>query len=137
MKQELKNKQGDIYYIVEYIEDKNIVRSVWIGSYLLLEDIKTAALLGLSFIKKYKVTKALNDNKKLEGSWDEANEWIAKRWTPQAIESGLVKLAHVVSEDILAKFSAEFMRMENEIQDTSFQLMLFDNEEEALEWLEN
>ncbi|WP_375562351.1 hypothetical protein ACE193_07315 [Bernardetia sp. OM2101] len=136
MKQELKNKQGDVYYTVEYLKDQNIVKSVWIGKYLPIEDIKTAALLGLSFFKKYKATKILNDNKKLEGSWDEANEWIAKRWTPQATEAGLVKLAHVVADEILAKFSAKFMKMENDLQDTTFQLKLFDNEKEALEWLE-
>jgi hypothetical protein len=42
----------------------------------------------------------------------------------------------VVSDDILAKFSAEFMKMENEIKDKTFQMKLFDNEKDALAWLE-
>ena len=136
MKQELKNEQGDIYYTVEYLEQQNVVHSIWEGDYLLVEEVKQACSLGLSYIEKYEVTKIINDNKKLKGSWDEANEWIAKTWMPQAIEAGLLKFAHVVADDIYAKLSAEFMKMENHVQEDEFELRLFGNEKEALEWLE-
>lgn len=135
MKTELKDQKGNVYYTVEFLADKNIVFSQWFGSYLLVEQIKEGALLGLSKIKEHRVSKLLNDNTQLEGTWDEANDWIAQEWMPEALEAGLMKFAHVISKDIFGQLSAEFMEDNNKQMQNTFKLKTFGDLESAEKWL--
>ncbi len=139
MKHELKDQKGEVYYSVEYLPEHHILFSEWFGSYLLVEEVKEGALLGLEKMKEYQVTKLLNDNTNLEGTWDEANDWIAQEWMPKAIEAGLMKFAHILAPDIFGQLAAEFMgdnakKLEEETKNV-FQMRMFGDLESAKKWL--
>lgn len=135
MKQQLQNKEQEVFYEVEYLQNQGFLYSNWIGSYLSFEQIKQGCLLGLDKVKEHKCPLLLNDNRQLEGTWDEANEWIATEWMPQAIQAGLMKFAHILPEDIYAQLSAEFMEDNAKEVENVFQLKMFNNQEDAEKWL--
>lgn len=135
MKKQLKNEQQEIFFEMEYWEEKKILYCNWIGSYLSVEQVQEGALSSLDVITQYKCTNILNDNRQLEGVWDEANEWIANEWTPQAIAVGLRKFAHILSNDLFAQLSAEFLEDNNQSVKDIFHIRLFNNQEEAEKWL--
>lgn len=135
MKKQLQNEKQEVYIEVEYLETEKILYSNWIGSYLSLEQVKQGCLLVLEEIKEHKCLLLLNDNRQLEGTWDEANEWIANEWMPQAIQAGLMKFAHILPEDLFAQLSAEFMEDNAKKVEGVFQLRMFNNQEDAEKWL--
>jgi hypothetical protein len=120
---------------IEHWSDKNLLYSNWIGSYLSVEQVKAGALLGLEKIKEMKVAQLLNDNRQLEGVWNQANDWVASYWMPEAIKAGLRKFAHIIPQELYAQLSAELMEDNAAKQEGEFQLKLFDNQEDAEEWL--
>lgn len=132
---ELKNKKGEVYYTVKYLEEKNIAYSNWKATFLTVEQVKEGALLGLQVIKDNAAVGLINDNRELEGSWDGANDWIAEFWMPQAIEAGLKKFAHILAADLFAQLSAEFMEDNQDDITSEFQLKMFDNYEDAEKWV--
>lgn len=133
MKHELLNSKGKNYFQLEYLSDKKMLYTNWLGSDLTLEEVQKGSLMVLEAIKEHKTSKLLNDNRELTGSWDVANDWIAAVWMPQAIEAGLTKFAHVLPEDLFAQFSAEFMK-DNAVE-TALQIRLFDSLKDAQDWL--
>ncbi len=140
MKTSLKDEKGNIFYTAEYFPEKEIVYSEWFGSYLSVAQVKEGALLGLEKIKEHQATKILNDNTGLEGTWDEANDWIAQEWMPKAIEAGLLQFAHVLAKDMFGQLAAEFMqdnaeKINAEKKQNEFQLCMFEDIESAEKWL--
>lgn len=135
MKKELRDESQNIFCQVEYWNDKTITYANWIGNGLVVEQIKEGAMLMLEYLRESKTTFVLNDTRHVIGSWDEANDWIANEWMPKAVEMGLRKFAHVVSDDLFAQLSAEFMEDNSKKIDGGFQMRLFDNLKEAEKWL--
>jgi hypothetical protein len=138
--QTLKNENGEVFYRVEYNPEMQAVHSAWFGDFLSLEQVQEASSLGLKLLKEHKAAFLLNDNQKLEAPWEHANAWIAENWMPQALAVGLKCFAHVVSPNIFAKFSAEFMKDNTQNDDTQakvegFELKLFESVEDANLWL--
>ncbi len=135
MKHELKDQEGNVFFTLEYLEDKGIFYAAWFGSYLSVEQVKQGALLFLDEISSHPTSKLMNDNRQLEGVWDEANEWLATEWMPAVIVKGLKKFAHIYSPDLYARLSAEFMQDNSRQFPEGFDILLFDNQEDAEEWL--
>lgn len=135
MKHELKDQGGNVFLTLEYLKDKDMFYAAWFGSYLSVEQVKQGALLYLDEMDRYPTPKLLNDNRQLEGVWDEANEWLAVEWMPVAIAKGLKKFAHIYSPDLYARLSAEFMQDNSRQFPEGFDLRLFDNQEDAEKWL--
>lgn len=134
---ELKDTKGNTFYRAYADRENGWVYSGWFGVYLSVEQIQEAALAGLELLKEAGMTKLLNDNSQLEGVWDEANEWIANVWMPQAIGAGLHRFAHILSPDLFAQLSAEFMEDNSKVMpEEAFQLRLFNSREEAEAWLQ-
>lgn len=127
---ELKNQKDQVFYTAEYEAENEWIYSNWFG-YLDVEEVKAGANAGLALLIQAHTSKFLNDNRQLEGSWDDANEWIAQDWMPRALQAGLKKFAHVVSPDIYAALSAE--EMESNVLD--FEMKIFEDFEAAKVWL--
>lgn len=135
MKIELKADNGQVFYTLEYLPKEAVYYSRWFGSYLPVEYIKQAALLYLEEIKKNPCPRLLNDNREVEGVWDEANQWLAEEWIPAALAAGLKKFAHIYSPDLYAQLSADFLADNVEKTPGAFEIRLFDSYDTALEWL--
>ena len=132
MNTELKNALGQVYYTAEYDEVNQWLYSNWTG-YVTTAEVKQACETVLETIVKRKVTRLLNDNSALEGSWDEANEWIAQSWMPRALAGGLKRFAHVASPDVFGALSAE--AMSTRVPEVGFELRIFGNRSQAQNWL--
>lgn len=135
MKKQLKDEQQIVFFEVEYLEDKKFLYTNWIGSYLSVEQVQQGSLLALEVIKEHQSPLLLNDNRQLEGAWDDSNEWLASEWMPQAIQAGLMKFAHILPKDLFAQLSAEFMEDNAKKIEGIFQLKMFNNQEDAEKWL--
>ncbi|WP_338790010.1 hypothetical protein V9L05_05040 [Bernardetia sp. Wsw4-3y2] len=135
MKIELKDETQTVFFQIEHLSDKNIIQTTWIADGITVDQIKDGAMIMLEQLKKNNTSLILNDNRKITGAWDEANEWIANEWMPKAIEIGVRKFAHIISDDIFDQLSAEFMQDNSKKVEGEFQMRLFDNLEEAEEWL--
>jgi hypothetical protein len=135
MKQNLKDESQNVFIEVEFLTNKNLIYANWIGSYLEVDQVKAGATLVLEQFIESQATSILNDNRQLEGVWDEANEWIANEWMPKAIASGLTKFAHILPDELFAQLSAEFMEDNSKKIEGGFQMRLFGNQEEAEVWL--
>ena len=86
----------------------------------------------LDFTRQKNVTKVLNDNTYVEGSWWEAAEWAAEKWFPEMIDSGLKHFAWILSRNVFAELSAKkAMKPHTGI------VKWFRSKEEAKQWLQN
>lgn len=132
---ELKNDLQEVFVQVEHLEDKNVIKVTWISDHLLVEEVKAGCLLILDKMAEHKIPLFLNDGSRVSSSWDEANDWIANEWMPKASALGLKKMAHILSKDIFAQLSAEFMEENNKAVSDAFQLRLFNTKEDAQKWL--
>ncbi|AFM05025.1 hypothetical protein Fleli_2668 [Bernardetia litoralis DSM 6794] len=136
MKHELKDENQDIFCQVEFLADKQIIYSKWICDGITVNQIQKGAMIMLQQLKDNKVSYVLNDNRELIGAWDEANDWIAKEWIPKAVEIGLKKFAHIISDDLFSHLSAEFMEDNMNTLQNEFQMRLFNSYEDAINWLQ-
>ncbi|MGD1840989.1 MAG: hypothetical protein ACFB0B_08855 [Thermonemataceae bacterium] len=156
MRQEIKNDQGGVLLQIEYWEEEQILYSNWMGTYLTeegmqsldrytttvvetnivgFEDVKRGALLLLDNIKVYEAKLLLNDNRQVQGVWDEINDWIASEWMPQIVQAGLQKFAHILSEEFFAQLSAEMMEDDSTTPEGAFEMKLFNDYILAKGWL--
>ncbi len=126
----LKNTIGEEYYHAAYVAEGHFIESNWIG-FISIEELKAAANAALTLFERHRTSCLLNDNSRLEGSWDEANEWIAQDWMPRAIGLGLQRFAHVVSPDIFGAMSAEDLVS----RAAGFEMRIFESREAAQTWL--
>ncbi len=129
---ELKNSRGKVFFKSWYDVTSNQIVAEWIG-FVTLQNVKEACTEGLKLLKDTSCPFLLNSNEELEGSWDEANEWIAETWMPQALNYGLKRFAHIVSDDIFVEISAE--EMVSRTSKYNFEMRMFKQRHEAREWL--
>ena len=134
MQETVKTEKGDVIVEIQYVPEQKLLRANWTGSYLSLEEVQKGALAALEYLKRYNPPLLFNDNRELEGAWDEANDWVAQVWMPQAITTGMKKFAHILAQDLYGQLSAEFLE-ENSRKVGDFQMRLFSDEPEALHWL--
>lgn len=132
MKLEVKNKLGEVYYIAQYNEANGSIETDWYG-YVSAEEVIQAVQQLMDTFAGARYTLCLNDSSKAEGSWDEANEWLASNWMPNAIASGLQKFAFVVSPDIFSAMSSEDLA--TKIPGTGIEMRTFKLKKEAGAWL--
>ncbi len=135
MKKELRNNSGFMYYTLEYKPEQELIISAWYGEDLSLKEIQEACTLALDLIQAHQIPLILNDNSQLTGTWDNANDWINDYWMPEAIKGGLKRFAHVLSPEFYAQLSAELMEDDNQSIAADFELVIFEEVQEAENWL--
>lgn len=131
MKKELANAFGNIFLTIDYDAAHRWVYNDWQG-YQTLESVMQGANSCLEVIQKFHCSRLLNDNRQVLGPWEHATDWIAQDWTPRAIALGLTHFAHVVSPESMARLSAEHMHVKIS---NSFQMQIFDDYQQAADWL--
>jgi hypothetical protein len=132
IKIEIKSTSGRVYYTAEYDQQNDWVYGNWIG-YVTIDEVKEAANTYLSILQETRCPHLLNNNRQLLGTWDKANEWIEKEWTPKALANGLKNFAHVVSPSIFAELSAK--NLEVRVENIGFTMRTFKESSDAATWL--
>ena len=88
---------------------------------------------GAALLKKHGAQKWLSDDRNNSALSDEDTEWSKTDWFPRATASGWKFWALVVPADIMARMNMkEFV---DAYYEYGLRTMVFDNPEEALEWL--
>jgi len=131
MKIEVKNALGQVFYSGELDTNEGWVHNQWYG-YISAEDVikavkKSIETFGLSY------SNLLNDSSQAEVAWEEANQWLAENWIPQAIAGGLKKFAFVVSPDVFSAMSSQ--ELATQIPEAGFEMRTFERVSDAKDWL--
>ena len=129
---ELKNVSGKVFYTVEFNRNSNLIFADWIG-YLSVEDVQQGAETYLEVLRETRCPHLINDNRKVLGTWDKANDWIADYWTPRALNLGIKNFAHIVSPSIFAEISAK--NMEVRVENAGFTMRTFKDFASASLWI--
>ncbi len=131
MKTTLTNSFDKVFLTIEYDADNQLIYNNWTGV-LPTEKVIQGCQATIDFLRENRCPYMLNDNRKIIGSWNSANDWIAANWMPQVLKLGLKRFAHIVSPGIFGQASAAEMvtRVGNQLE-----IRLFQDVEEAKEWL--
>lgn len=78
----------------------------WIG-FQNLETVQEGCMAILEMIKTNQVSKIVNDNTHVLGSWAEAADWVSEIWLPMAAEAGLKIIAWVYSPVVFAQLATK------------------------------
>ena len=133
MKKALTNSFDKLYLTIEYDELNNWIYNNWVGV-LPTEKVILGCQATIDFLRENRSPNMLNDNRQVVGSWNAANEWIARHWIPQVLALGLKRFALVVSPGIFGQASAAEMVSR---VGSKFEMRLFQDIELAQEWLRN
>ncbi|WP_423147737.1 hypothetical protein [Rubrolithibacter danxiaensis] len=106
----------------------------WTG-FIREEDIRNWSVQFLDLLRQTKTQKLLNNNLEVRSTWRKANTWIVEELIPVAISEGLKALAHIIPTDPFAADSAS--DLERKINYPGFTMMLFNNSEQAKNWLQS
>jgi hypothetical protein len=127
----LRRGDGSIFLTLQLNQPDNWIHAHWYGPQT-LGTVMNGGLTHLESIRQQPCSKLLNDHRDLVGTFIEANDWIEQVWTPLIIAAGLRSIGQVVSPDVFSQYSIEDLK--HRIGD-QLDLHLFDNIEEAQEWL--
>lgn len=105
----LRNSFGQPYLTITYDDANHWIFNEWSGV-LSVDSVMQGATAVLDVMKQTSCPYLLNDNLAVVGSWNQANDWIAQTWMPQALGLGLRRFAHIVQEGTFVQASAEEMR---------------------------
>ena len=72
-----------------------------------LESVKHGCLLMLDMLKNNKISKVINDNTHVLGTWSDAADWAGKDWFPMMEKAGLKYFAWIYSPSAFSKLSAQ------------------------------
>ena len=131
MKTTLTNSFDKVFLTIEFDAANQWVYNNWTGV-LPTEKVIQGCQATIDFLRQNRCAHMLNDNRKIIGSWNSANDWIAANWMPQVLKLGLKRFAHIVSPGIFGQASAAEMvtRVGNQLE-----IRLFQDVEKAKEWL--
>ena len=71
-----------------------------------MESVQRGGMAMLDLLKKNKVSKVLNDNTHVLGSWSEAADWAGKEWFPMMEHAGLKHFAWIYSPSMFSRLAA-------------------------------
>jgi hypothetical protein len=127
----LTNSFGQPYLTIRHDRDNGWIYNEWRGV-LSVDSVVQGATAVLDVMRESRCVYLLNDNLAVVGSWNQANDWIAREWMPQALALGLRRFAHVMAPGTFVQVSAEEMRKRAGEQ---FVMELFERVEDAQLWL--
>jgi len=128
--EELTTPLGRVYLTIETDHKNRWIFVDWKG-YLTTESIKTGAEAYTTALADSGFSCVLNDTRSVRGPWDHSMDWVINEWAPNAARAGLKHFAMVTTPETLADSSAAKFYA----QLTAFHAEVFDNLEDAQEWL--
>ncbi len=116
-----------------YDENTNAAIGTFIG-FLTQDEFITIANNLLDILETKKISKQLNDIKKMKVLKPEIDEWLKTIWFPKAKKAGLKYFAFVVPDDIFGKLSMNAVNQKAN-DSSGIEIQYFNNIEEAKQWL--
>jgi len=120
-------------YLEVFVDKENQwLYTNWIGTPS-AQAIKDGMEVILDAMKQHGITKILNDNRQMKGTWTAIIDWAINDWTPRALKAGYRATGMIYSPDVFGKFSVDSFLKQN--KDSVLQQMPFHSFKEAVEWL--
>jgi len=130
----LKTHLGQTYLTLEYDPVNHWGYSNWLWKDDYGQNyVKEGCEAMLLFVEKYRFDRWLNDNRLVEGTWDEVNEWIASSWLPRRLALGVRHYSVINSPDLYSSLSSEFM--EESVNFLGLNMRNWGDQANAAEWL--
>ncbi|MAX79318.1 MAG: hypothetical protein CL843_03975 [Crocinitomicaceae bacterium] len=123
---------GDVFFKVEIVQDSQVLKCSWHG-YTDVEKVKNGSNLLAFYLKSTESKQLFVDSRSEEGPWNDSQAWILDEWMPKVKALGLEKTAILTSKDMFSLVSAQEYERRSKMR--GFKVKLFDNEQEALDWL--
>ncbi|WP_276497825.1 hypothetical protein [Pontibacter litorisediminis] len=133
MKKELRDANDEVFFRVEADKGNGWIRGCWYGT-ASVEQAKSVGLLYVECLQRTPYSKILNDTRYYTGPFLDINEWLERVFIPPAVQAGLSCFVDLVPQGQPNRLAAEDFR--RRVQG-SFKAHIYDNEEEAMEWLRN
>jgi hypothetical protein len=127
----LYDEHNSKYFTIELLPE-GWIYSQWIGE-ISDEKVHAGGKMILAFTEKTGCAYLINDNREQEGSWLTALDWIENELEPGLIKAGNRLIAHVLSKEFIAKFSA--IELEARLNKPSFKI--FYELKDAEEWIQS
>jgi hypothetical protein len=121
------------YITLEHLPDKKMIYHT-IHKPIPSQPLRDALNIGTEAIKEHGATKWLSDDRKNGPLAPEDAEWGFHDWNPRTIKAGWKYWANVVPTDVVS--AGALTPVINDLYKLGLRMMVFDNLEEALDWLE-
>ncbi len=118
------------YLSISYYYEAHFLHMDWKG-YINVEQVKEGCELIYEVALQKQCRMALNDNRKVKGSWTQAIRWLEQEFMPRIIQVGIQKVAFLYSPQQSARYSVDRLL---EIND-QYEGQTFEDFNEASHWL--
>ncbi len=78
----------------------------WTG-FQSLQTVQHGCLKMLDMLSRYKISKIINDNTHVKGTWSDAADWVGEVWFPMMEKAGLRQFAWIYSSAAFSQLSAQ------------------------------
>ncbi len=129
---ELRDEFAYVYQLEDY---PHIILQVMEG-FCMPEELKDLHYKIIELVEEHKFTHLISDITKIEGTFEEANEWFISVFNPKMVELGMTYEAIIQGTDLFSQLSAEDLAENTELSEIGYHLRLFDSVEKGLEWFE-
>lgn len=89
-----------------YNDAEQRIEADWTG-FQDLGTVQHGCLKMLEMLSRFKVTKVLNDNSHVQGTWSDAADWVGQVWFPMMEQAGLRQFAWIYSPAAFSQLSAQ------------------------------
>ncbi len=96
---------SNLHISISINKEKKFLYVNWLG-FQNNESVRQGCLKMLDMLKKTGLTKVLNDNRSVLGTWSDAAEWVGKEWFPMMEAAGLKHFAWIYSNSTFSQLSA-------------------------------
>jgi PAS domain S-box-containing protein len=117
--------------IIKYNKEANRLELDWIG-HQNLETVRHGCLKTLELILRFKISKILNNNLRVVGSWSEASDWVGKVFFPMMEKKGVRSVAWIYSPNVFSQLSAN---KSVDVAIGQINTQFFTTVEEAEQWI--
>ena len=122
------------YITVKYVAEHKLIHHT-INKPIGGQPLRDALMTGTEALKKYGATKWLSDDRKNGPLSKEDREWGMENWNLPTIEAGWKYWALVVPTEVVA--AGSMMPTMNAFFELGLRMMVFDNLNDAIEWLDS
>lgn len=125
-------EDGNPYFEMEVWEGLTYFICYWFG-YTDFEKVKSGSEVILEIASRWNRKGILVDSSGEEGPWNDANNWINTNWLPRIFQTGIEKIAIVLSQNIFSVVSAR--EHAESAQSLGFPVKVFSDKNQAIQWL--
>jgi len=127
-------QQAEILLTTSYVKlnyyEEGFLHIDWQG-YINVEQVKEGCELIYEAIRSKQCYRAINDNRKVKGSWTQAIKWLEQDFMPRLVQLGVQKVAFLYSPHQSARYSVDRLLEVND----KYEAQTFEEFREATNWL--